>query len=110
MPRQYRDADGSTEPIVPPPSYNNVPPTQGQIVVGSFKNQSPPHQPYAHPPRQPYAYPPRQPYQEPTETYNPNAPFQAPYKRRRRNPVLRFGCLTMLALLVIVIVLGVITV
>src|SRR5215469_16802190 len=102
MPYRYKDVGGSKQPISP----NNTPSAQGKLVLGNFKNQPPPRQPYTYPPRQPYTYPPQQPGQ----VYNPNMPFQAPRKRHRRNPVLRLGCFTMLALMAIVIVLAIITV
>lgn len=101
MPYRYRDADEPTQPVRPQTPYD-TPSTQGKLVLGNFKNQPPPRQPYAYPPRQPSAYP----QQWPGQGY---APVAAPYRRPRRKRGRRTGCLVMLAIMIIVLVLGAIT-
>src|SRR5579864_7027759 len=96
MPRKYRDSD---DPIQPRTPYN-ASPYQGKLVLGSFENKPPQHQPYQYPPRQPAPPPP--PYTGQRADLRP--------KRSLKQGILRFGCITMLLLIVLVTVLGFITV
>jgi polyisoprenyl-teichoic acid--peptidoglycan teichoic acid transferase len=107
MPHNYIDPDNSRQSHTP----YGASPDQSKLVLGSFQNQ-PPQQPGQRPYAGQGAYmPPNQAgaagqYGAP---YNPNAPTKAP-RKRRRNPILRIGCITMLVILVIVIIFGLITV
>lgn len=128
MSNSFMGPNDSTQPLSPP-TPQGASPAQGKLVLGNFKDQPPPRQPYQYPSPRPYAgqgvYTPdpnrrafpgvqgapgggQFPGQPPGQGYKPNKAGKAPRKRGRFYRVRRIGCITTIVLLAIVLILGVI--